>query len=481
MSVPETEFKSSTSLPLSRESDEWGIFEAFLQMTYRTSNVSLRSLWSVSSPASLAKFVRRTKGMSALVPTVIASQDIGENISLSAVCDRGFPDSPAGLRVQVGNLPLPSGFLDAGLDGTRKQGRGRRVFECLIARVGLGKTMVMDAPRSDEENLIEDLGRDYDSILVRPSEGEMDKHALTVTSSTPSVVTRGFLPPHAFFQTYIVRDGSQILPQYVCRFEVDTDKEEQLGLSPCQSCEESPATIWCAADSAVLCADCDEKLHAVNHLTQRHVRVPVNERARSAGPCAVREDKTAELWNEALGLAVCSETQREQFAKTAFEDIREAYKTASRAARQGDSEFETLKENILSRIKANDETIDLMDRMFADAEESCYRKIADALQKCLNLTEKRTSSLLDGERRLQTKLQFVQWSETLLEPFAHMLPPAEWMEVWLTHYRLTRKFVLQDETSAGENDTYEGEIKIDGKLVVKDGPNDKNKLIQQTT
>jgi hypothetical protein len=265
----------------------------------------------------------------------------------------------------------------------------------------------------------------------------------------------------------------------VCRFEVETDKEEQLALSPCQSCEESPATIWCAADAAALCPECDEKLHAVNHLTQRHIRVPINERSRPAGPCSVRDDKTAELWNEALGMAVCSETQKEQFSTTVFEDIRDAYRTASRAARQGDEELETMKDALLSRIKAEDETIGLMERMFADAEESCYRKIADALQKCLNLTEKRTSSLLQDEKHLQTKLHFLQWSENLLEPFAHMLPPPEWMQLWLTHYRLTREFIVKDASPAGENDSYDGEIKIEGKLAVKDGLT--NKLIQQSS
>jgi hypothetical protein len=40
-----------------------------------------------------------------------------------------------------------------------------------------------------------------------------------------------------------------------------------------------PATVWCAADKALLCASCDERIHSENKLTARHVRVPINERS----------------------------------------------------------------------------------------------------------------------------------------------------------------------------------------------------------
>ena len=127
--TPQSEtFSSSTSLPITRDSDEWGAAESFLQLVYRTSNISLRSLWSVSNPMLLARFERRSREAFGIFPTVIAAEDVPTNLTLGTVCDKGFPDTPEGVRVKLGNVPLPSGYLNAGVDGTRKQGRGRRMF-----------------------------------------------------------------------------------------------------------------------------------------------------------------------------------------------------------------------------------------------------------------------------------------------------------------------------------------------------------------
>ena len=468
-SADSEEFQCSTSLPVGRDSDEWGAAEAFLQVVYRTANLSIRSLWSVVNPSNLAKFERRTKGLKGVAPTILTAEDLGEKITFAEVCDRGFPDSKSGLRVHVGNISLPSGFLDAGLDGTRKQGRGRRVYECLIAKAAVGRTYLMNDAGLQDEHLIHDLGKEFDSVLFRPSEADTEKQALKVTSATPTIVTKGFLPPHTFSQTYVLRDSSQVLPLFVCRFEVDSDKDEPLALSPCQSCDLNPATIWCAADSAALCPECDEAHHAVNHLTQRHIRVPINERPREPGPCSMRSDKLAELWNEAMGLAVSSETQKEHFPTTVFEDIKDAYKTSVRVARREDEDLEDLKSNILSLIKAQDEAILSLERMFQDAEESCYRKVGDVLKKTLMMTEKRSSLFLQEEKDLKVKLEFINWAEELLQPFAHLVPPAEWLDLWLTHYRLTREFLLSNDPSNNPSQaSLDGEIKLKGQLQIKD-------------
>ena len=462
-------FESSSSLPLNRESDEWATVECLLQLIFRTGNISLRSLWSVSNPAVLTRFERRSRDLTGIVSTVIASEDIGPAVTMAGVCDRGFPTSPAGIQVQVGNLPLPSGYLNAGLDGTRKQGRGRRMFEFLVVKVAVGKSLVMDAGSSDDAKLLSELGQEYDSILVRPTSAETQ--AMTVTAATPASITKGFLPPHAFCQSYIVRDGSQILPMFVCRFEVDTDKEEPLALQPCQNCEENPATIWCAADSAALCPECDEAHHSANRLTQRHIRVPINEKPRDSGPCAIRADKSAELWSPAMGIAVCAETQKEHFPlSTVFEDIKDAYRSSVRLARREDTDLASVKEKLVARIKAQDEAVESLERMLTEAEGTSYRKIADGLQKALSLTEKRTSVLIEREKELQVKIQFLQWAEAVLHPYAHVLPPTEWLALWLSHYRMVRSYILTAPISGDENvqPTTNAEIKIEGHISVRD-------------
>jgi rubredoxin len=469
--IPSETFSSTTSLPITRDSDEWGVAEAFLQLVYRTSNVSLRSLWTVSNPALLARFERRARDAYGIFPTVVAAEDISSNITLGSICDKGYPDIAEGVRVKVGNVPLPTGYLNAGTDGTRKQGRGRRMFEVLICRVIVGKSYVMDEQETKSDittgrrSGIEELSPDYDSILIRPGPHDGEMHALTVSAATPSSLTKGYLPPHTFCQSYILRNGDQVLPMFVCRFEIDTDKDEPLALIPCQNCDANAATIWCAADSAALCPDCDESHHSVNRLTQRHIRVPINERPRESGPCAIRADLPAELWSDNMGIAVSKETQKEHFPTTKFDDIADSYKSSIRLARREDDDFEAIKENLLSRIKAQDESIGMVERMFSDAEELTYRKIADALQRALQITEKKISILIDEEKKIQEKVQFLQWSEELLQPYAHVTPPPEWLDLWLTHYRMVRQFILKPSDDQQHGDE---EIKLTGHLTVKE-------------
>ena len=171
-----------------------------------------------------------------------------------------------------------------------------------------------------------------------------------------------------------------------------------------------------------------------------------------------------------MGLAVCKETQKEHYPTTVFEDLRDAYKSSVRVARRQDGDFERVKEALLARIKAQDEAIASLERMFDDCEETSYRKISDGLQRALALTEKKTTSLISAEKELQTRIQFLQWADQLLTPFSHMLPPAEWLELWLEHYRLVRQYILTDpqNVSMSKDVNPTDEIKLSGYIQVRD-------------
>ncbi|KAG2308261.1 hypothetical protein Bca4012_082670 [Brassica carinata] len=43
----------------------------------------------------------------------------------------------------------------------------------------------------------------------------------------------------------------------------------------CQVCEQAPAHVTCKADAAALCVTCDRDIHSANPLSRRHDRVPV--------------------------------------------------------------------------------------------------------------------------------------------------------------------------------------------------------------
>ena len=61
-----------------------------------------------------------------------------------------------------------------------------------------------------------------------------------------------------------------------------------MGARECDSCKNSPALLFCRADSAFLCRGCDGKIHGANKLASRHERVwmcEVCEQAPAAVTC----------------------------------------------------------------------------------------------------------------------------------------------------------------------------------------------------
>ncbi|KAJ9167618.1 hypothetical protein P3X46_019235 [Hevea brasiliensis] len=70
----------------------------------------------------------------------------------------------------------------------------------------------------------------------------------------------------------------------------------------CDSCKSATATLFCRADSAFLCVNCDSKVHAANKLASRHARVWV---------CEVCEQAPAHVTCKADAAALCVTCDRD--------------------------------------------------------------------------------------------------------------------------------------------------------------------------
>ncbi|GAV77838.1 zf-B_box domain-containing protein/CCT domain-containing protein, partial [Cephalotus follicularis] len=70
----------------------------------------------------------------------------------------------------------------------------------------------------------------------------------------------------------------------------------------CDSCKSETATLFCRADSAFLCVNCDTKVHAANKLASRHARVWV---------CQVCEQEPAHVTCKADAAALCVTCDRD--------------------------------------------------------------------------------------------------------------------------------------------------------------------------
>ncbi|CAN6582796.1 unnamed protein product [Malus baccata var. baccata] len=70
----------------------------------------------------------------------------------------------------------------------------------------------------------------------------------------------------------------------------------------CDSCQSATATLFCRADSAFLCVNCDSKIHAANKLASRHPRVWL---------CEVCEQAPAHVTCKADDAALCVTCDRD--------------------------------------------------------------------------------------------------------------------------------------------------------------------------
>ncbi|XP_058113820.1 zinc finger protein CONSTANS-LIKE 4-like [Magnolia sinica] len=75
-----------------------------------------------------------------------------------------------------------------------------------------------------------------------------------------------------------------------------------LSAKPCDSCKSSSALLFCRADSAFLCIECDGKVHGANKLASRHERVWM---------CEVCEQAPASVTCKADAAALCVTCDRD--------------------------------------------------------------------------------------------------------------------------------------------------------------------------
>lgn len=70
----------------------------------------------------------------------------------------------------------------------------------------------------------------------------------------------------------------------------------------CQVCEQAPAHVTCEADAAALCVTCDRDIHSANPLSRRHERVPVtpfyDAPAQGGSPATTKSAASSNLFGE---------------------------------------------------------------------------------------------------------------------------------------------------------------------------------------
>eukprot|EP00921_Rhytidocystis_pertsovi_P000210 GHVQ01000444.1.p1 GENE.GHVQ01000444.1~~GHVQ01000444.1.p1 ORF type:complete len:641 (-),score=117.36 GHVQ01000444.1:1679-3460(-) len=359
----------------------------------------------------------------------------------------------------------------------------RRLMEYILCQVAVGRAITVEDEKEAFGNRFE-LPLEFDSAFLEkaqpppnahitvhykpdthgtasPSQHKLMPHRLDQGSSA----TLGVLPPHTFRHEYVVYDSSQVLPNYLIKFEYDPSYEELFAVPLCDNCGNKPASLWCHADSISLCKSCDESLHAHNAVVMRHLRLPLNEMPRPYGLCSIHREESHELFCTRCSIPVCrlcrsAHNHRDDEPVLSYFELGDqghrtsstllplykAYKAALQSCMEPHPILSARRKEIAASLERHKAIVGTIDMNSQEAEQSCYAILERALHQLKITTEDKMSIVLGDQQETRRQLDELQWASKFLRYQQSVLPPPDFLQAWLQNCRLRRQF---EQQSAG--------------------------------
>lgn len=422
------------AVPVARRNPEWGWLEYLLTVSCQTARLRLRAGWSVANSRLAQECEQRCRNLLQLYAWVPVSE-LPANTTVQDVCRNGFHIAGGGMSFHIGNIKLPSMFKQGGEAvatrgyGLRSRGRalpaGRRLYEFLLCRIGVGRSFLIEDPRQAETL---EIPPEYDSFFVRHDPADE-----ALGGEIP-----GILPRHILHHEYIVRDPTQALPLYLVHFEYDPDAEEKLALPVCDNCGANPALLYCEADDARLCESCDARVHSANSVAQRHIRVPINERPGApVGNCPDHPDTEVDEFCKEDRYPICPHCRSlgshsmGDAAKHHTLPIVDAYRTELKRNRVGNPPTLASRLEVDRRLSELDRKLAAVQQSGQVVEDQVYDQIQQAVQQGQDLAEEQVNYLLADELEAKRQLDTADWLESFLDEGLKSLPPPDFLATWL--------------------------------------------------
>ena len=385
-------------------SAEWASLEYSLQLSLGSTAPVLKDVFAVASAHLTTAFDRRAQG----VLVLDCWQDctsLGAENSLEEVCARGFKVPANGLCFTAGAMKLKE-ELSYG-----------RIYECLLVKVAVGRSFAVKAETLEAKHL--KVRPDYDSVYI---------HYEAETST--------------YQHDYVIFEAAQALPCFVVQFELDPGREEALKSPLCDMCQESTAEVFCEADQASLCRDCDEEHHSRgNKLMQRHKRVALQDRPKRFGFCTSHPDSQIEFYCTVCHSPLCSSCKVMGSHSTPdtlshpIIKVLEAYQRAQLEAREVDPLLDQRKASLAQLLGRVDERLQQLRQCSDEIEARIYKLLEDALLQLQEEHQKKVSALLSAQLELKRQMEEVAWVEGFLKYQQEVLNPPLFLQAWERHLR----------------------------------------------
>lgn len=412
--------------PLSNDSNAYSFIEYFLRLSMHASTAKILSSWEVSNPQLTLQFEKRSQNLLTIDSWVDLST-LGEAGCEEELIRSGFgphlAGSNNGIKFSVGQIKVSEGEEPI-----------RKKF--LLCKVAIGR-----AYNSTEDFAkIAAIPDAYDSFVL-------DRREAAPSSSSNNNANGGCCGGHATaspstVNEYIVKDAAQILPTYVVSVEYDpvVERRSRQQLA-CENCEEAPATVFCQADAANLCASCDAAMHATK-LAARHVRIALDQGPQTFACCRVHPDKLVEFFCPSCSKPVCVHCKMVghhsvgEAARHKLITVAEAFRSVSEASAASDPVLESRRTAIHHQIESVNECARAVEANAAQVQqalEDLYRKAQNDLK---TITKKKLNVLKGDVVELNRQLGELARLESFLDYQKAGGNATQFILDWAHHQRL---------------------------------------------
>lgn len=389
MSSINTATTATSALPLnqlSNDSPSFSFLEYFLRLSMHASTVRICSAWEVSNPQLTLQFEKRAKDLLTLDSWLdVSNLPLGNSEEETVKKGFQFTGSTGGMKFTMGRIKI--GESEGGNSDGANQVGGVIRKRMLLCKVAVGRAY----NATEELAKVATIPEGYDSFVI-------DRDAINLNS----IETSGKSSKEPVDWEYIVKDPAQLLPTFVVVFEFDPEIERRSRQkSRCDNCEDKPATIFCQADAANLCQECDAALHSTK-LTTRHVRTALEAGPQTFSMCRQHSDKYVEFFCPTCSRPVCVHCKMVghhstgEAARHKLITVAEAFKGVSEAARAADPLLEARRQKIGAQMAAVVERTKAVESNAAEVQQQLEEIYKKALNDLKSIT-KRKVNILKGD------------------------------------------------------------------------------------
>ncbi|GIQ87421.1 hypothetical protein KIPB_009457 [Kipferlia bialata] len=432
--------------PVVKGSDEWAGIEYRLQFSLNNSNAKITGAWAVENPLTVRSFEERTRD-SMVVDSWLNTMSLTDDNSVQTACERGFKVGPEGFLIATGSLSLES-----------QRPRQRNMYEFLLCRVGLGRSLVRDempdraAAKRTGEAVIPET---YDSLYIHQEASGLPTmaerlHDLEEGHPGPTLAQESADQVNSSY-LYLVGASEQILPRYIVEVEVSEGEAAPV----CEMCAERPATLYCMEDKSRFCEQCDHQFHSQNRIVARHHRMALSEHGAYLGECPQHPGTIAEYYDPILETPVCVTCKMEgthssgEAATHRLISLRDAYKRAVTSSTRDDPLLVAKQSDAERQLRNVDERLREVYRNSASVEEDLFSQFQAVLLTLQEETQRKIAALLGDEVELRRQGRILKSADAWLEQERRTLPPCAFMVAYKRHLQLRSDLI--DDISIPES------------------------------